>query len=311
MDQPVHRAITLRRIVLWAGVGIAAAWLCLSPRPQATLALLGDINLARGNVSAPGDGAFQALRADLKDVDWILANLESPLGTGEPEQGEYILCAPPEKVAVLQQAGIGLVSLANNHRGDCGSRDQTAKTLTRAGITSLEEDAAILRLQGGLPLVVLAGNDVDHPADLAKLGEAVSRWKKEGYIVVVSMHWGNEYQAGPSRRQEDMALALHRAGADLVWGHHPHVLQRVERLENADGKVTWVAYSLGNAFFDQEMLPDAQRSAVLLVTFSSRGVEEVRAVPFVIDSRQGRVEAADEETGRLVLDRLKLGETGR
>ena len=82
-------------------------------------------------------------------------------------------------------------------------------------------------------------------------------------FVVVSTHWGNEYQAGPDDRQQILAQAWVDAGADVIWGHHPHVLQRMEWItSNEDNHEALVMYSLGNLLADQFMLQDAQRSAL-------------------------------------------------
>jgi poly-gamma-glutamate synthesis protein (capsule biosynthesis protein) len=71
--------------------------------------------------------------------------------------------------------------------------------------------------------------------------------------VVVSVHWGNEYQHLPTKRQRDLARALVAAGCDVILGHHPHVLQPVELLE-AEGRTALVAYSLGNFISNQDRM---------------------------------------------------------
>jgi poly-gamma-glutamate synthesis protein (capsule biosynthesis protein) len=116
------------------------------------------------------------------------------------------------------------------------------------------------------------------------------------------MHWGAEYQAGASSGQKEIAERLAEAGAALIWGHHPHVLQSSEWI--ADGK-TLVLYSLGNALFDQPGLEDTRRSALVLVTLDSQGVEEISVIPFLIDVRNSRVVTAEEADTQRIMQYFK------
>src|SRR5699024_11604911 len=69
--------------------------------------------------------------------------------------------------------------------------------------------------------------------------------------VIANVHWGIEYNKNPSKRQEDMAHAISDAGADVIVGHHPHVLSDIELYNNANNEETVIFYSLGNFIFDQ------------------------------------------------------------
>src|SRR5699024_12851142 len=70
-------------------------------------------------------------------------------------------------------------------------------------------------------------------------------------LVIDKVHWGIEYNKKPSKRQEDMAHAISDAGADVIVGHHPHVLSDIELYNNANNEETVIFYSLGNFIFDQ------------------------------------------------------------
>ena len=124
-------------------------------------------------------------------------------------------------------------------------------------------------------------------------------------VVVVSVHWGMEYQGGASDRQKILAQQFADAGADLVVGTHPHVLQPAAFIPTARGK-TLVLYSLGNALFDQPGLSDTRQSALVLVTLDLHGVKSVRAVPFVIDVPHSRLVAPDPEAARQINLALRL-----
>jgi poly-gamma-glutamate capsule biosynthesis protein CapA/YwtB (metallophosphatase superfamily) len=154
----------------------------------------------------------------------------------------------------------------------------------------------------------LALDDSLHPLDLLAAASAVNAAAQRADVVVVSIHWGGEYQAAPSRRQREVAQVLAGAGARVIVGHGPHVLQRVEW----EGE-TLVAYSLGNFLFDQPYPADCRWGAILRVRLTGADILAVEAFPTVTE--RGRVQPADPETSdailaRLGLDRLVTGRDG-
>ena len=158
-----------------------------------------------------------------------------------------------------------------------------------------------------MQIVFLALDDVSSPLNEDVLEEKLLAAGREGDLLIISVHWGAEYQAGPTPRQEALAQIMANSGADLVLGHHPHVLQRVEWLQGTGNpNPTLVVYSLGNALFDQPSPPDVTRSALLLIELGPQGVKEVEAVPFVINPRTGVVGPAAETDIQKILRRLKL-----
>ncbi|MDP2993780.1 MAG: CapA family protein, partial [Anaerolineales bacterium] len=156
-----------------------------------------------------------------------------------------------------------------------------------------------------LQLAFLAFEDVALPLDTNAAVQAIRSARATGAVVIVSIHWGAEYQGGASDRQKSLALQFAVAGAALIWGHHPHVLQPAEWIETVQGK-TFVLYSLGNALFDQGGLADTRRSALVVVTLDADGVTSVRIVPFEIDVANSRVVQPDTETVEKIQDRLNL-----
>ncbi|MCJ7622025.1 MAG: CapA family protein [Anaerolineaceae bacterium] len=294
--------------------------LCVRPAERTiTLALLGDIMLGRGiaAVHQAGDweSALAALAPTLQQADLSLANLESPLGkdaqsanTGARDASGYNLCAPPESVSALTAAGLDLLSLANNHNLDCGlmGLQQTSDTLASAGLTSiLPGSQAVYRTVNGLKLAFFAFDDVTAPLDMNAAAAAIRKARAGGALVIVSIHCGAEYHPSASHRQRTLAQEIADAGAALIWGHHPHVLQPLEWVQRGghDGP-SFVAYSLGNALFDQFSPPDARRSALLLVTLDAQGVLSANPLPIHIDPLTGRSLPADAETAQAVLHRL-------
>jgi poly-gamma-glutamate synthesis protein (capsule biosynthesis protein) len=285
------------------------------PPPEAslTLILVGDVMLGRGAAQAL-DGDWEAAFTEVRP--WLgegsdrpgqrqarsvaFANLESPLTTLPQIVGGYDLRAPPEAVAALHVAGFDAVSLANNHALDAGEAGlrETASTLRGVGIIPWMEATPMVIAQ--VPSVRgLAFDDSAVPLDIASAAAAVADAAAQAEVVVVSIHWGGEYQAAPSARQQAIASALSEAGARVIAGHGPHVLQRVERMGE-----TLVAYSLGNFLFDQHYPLDCRWGAILRVTLRGAQVVDVEAIPTVAE--WGRVRRADVETAEAIMDRLEL-----
>ena len=152
----------------------------------------------------------------------------------------------------------------------------------------------------GSPLLVgLALNDTVTPLDLDSVAETVATAATQAEVVVVSIHWGAEYQVTPSSRQREIARVLSEAGASVIAGHGPHVLQPVERVGE-----TLVAYSLGNLLFDQPYPVDCSWGVLLHVTMQGSQIIEIEALPTV--SKAGRVLYAGAETAEAILDRLDI-----
>jgi poly-gamma-glutamate synthesis protein (capsule biosynthesis protein) len=141
--------------------------------------------------------------------------------------------------------------------------------------------------------------------DADEAAEAIHLAKADGALVIVSLHWGMEYQGMPTPRQEAMAAQFAEAGAVLIWGHHPHVLQPAEWIETTRGR-TLVLYSLGNTLFDQGGLDDTRQSALVLITLDEDGVKAVQAVPFLIDVPHSRILEPDADTAEELLERIRL-----
>jgi poly-gamma-glutamate synthesis protein (capsule biosynthesis protein) len=250
----------------------------------------------------PTASTFAYLEPFLSSADLALANLESPLTRAPVEtRSLYALCASPGNVQFLANAGFDLLSIANNHTLDCGTKGlvETQSTLIEAGLGFIGPGPEpVYRSIHGIPLAFLAFDATSAGFDIGKAVQAVRSARETGALVFVSIHWGMEYQSGASREQKEIAQQLSDAGAVLIWGHHPHVLQPSAWV--GDGR-TLVFYSLGNALFDQHGLESTNQSALILVTLHSDGVTEFKAIPFRIDTQNSKVvEAGDVEAQRIM-----------
>jgi poly-gamma-glutamate capsule biosynthesis protein CapA/YwtB (metallophosphatase superfamily) len=282
---------------------------CQPGHSTVTLALLGDLML--GRAVNPTLASFSYLAPELQAADLSLANLESPLATYLPATATdsgVNLCALASGAKLLSAWGLDLLSIANNHRFDCGPDGQveTASILTKMGLTPVGTGPQpVYREVNGLRLAFLSFDDILAPLDGPVVVQAVQSARAERALVVVSVHWGVEYQGGPSDRQKALAQQFANAGAALVVGTHPHVLQPADYIPTPAGK-TLVLYSLGNALFDQPGLPDTRRSALVVVRLDTNGVQSVRVVPFVIDIAGSRLVAPDAATAAIIHDDIHI-----
>lgn len=232
------------------------------------LAFAGDVHFEE-QVKAQGvTGGLSTVPALLADADLAMVNLETALTDGgRPESKTYTFRANPSVVKVLAAAGVDAVTMANNHALDYGRGEGLADLLAAraqgpldiVGVGSSTADAlrpAVYQLRG-LRVAVFAvasfwvladwpatdkrGGLVTWSRHRQRLLTAVKAAAAANDLVVVYAHWGLEYQKCPNQSQLSVAKELARAGADVIVGSHPHVVQGVRWV----GK-SLVAYSLGN-----------------------------------------------------------------
>lgn len=271
---------------------------------------VGDVMLARSigkAIRQRGPGVvFAGVQDVLSDADILVVNLETSLGTGgKPEDKHYTFRAPPAAADALARAGVDIAGQANNHALDYGPQvlAQGRQLLTDRGIAVVGAgpDARVAHrpvvlTRNGLRIAFLAYvapfaestgfNTRSWKAGRHTPGLAIGRPKgiradvraalAVADQVVVLIHAGYEEVPTPSGVQRDLARAAIEAGATLVIGAHPHILQGYRR----EGS-TLIAYSLGNFVFDK--MPGALAdSAILDVRLGSSGVTSVAWIPVVL-----------------------------
>ena len=221
---------------------------CQPVRRTVTLALLGDLMV--GRAVHPSPASLSYLAPELKAADLSLANLESPLSPPPASalysRAGYDLCAPSARAGLFPAWGLDMLSLANNHRYDCSPSGvaDTVQALAALGLTPVGPGPEpVYREINGVKLAFLAFDDILAPINAAAL-DAIQSARANGAVVVGSVHWGMEYQSGASGRQKALARQFADAGAALVVGTHPHVLQPAAWLSSVWGK-TLVLYSIG------------------------------------------------------------------
>jgi poly-gamma-glutamate capsule biosynthesis protein CapA/YwtB (metallophosphatase superfamily)/Tfp pilus assembly protein PilF len=281
------------------------------------LVAVGDLSLARGvNVdlyTGRSESPLRYVAPLIGRANVAFGNLESPLTkrakrspTKGPRGGSIYLKGNPDYTFLLTEAGFDVLSLANNHILDYGEQG-LSDTLYYLSQEEIKAAGAGLDLAAALePATVdvdgyiikfLAFSGVEPeeyyagpakpgaaPLDEATVVSAIGRARREASLVVVSLHWGAESMAYPSSEQRRLAHKFVDAGADIILGHHPHVLQGVETYEGAI-----IAYSLGNFLFDSRY-PDRHYSTVLAVEISrSRGILGFRLIPIYIKGSEPTV----------------------
>lgn len=228
------------------------------------LLFTGDILLSRQVVSELERRRISpwAHFADLfQSAQWVSGNLEGAFGAASKCQKPAALCfAIPEMAAqLLKSGGFTGVTLENNHAADLGNagRERTRSLLERAKLTAVdfENSARIVRI-GDVRLALVsislipAADKRVQAIPSAEVSEKLHRAREQSDLVVVSIHWGTEYQRMPDAIQRKQARWLIQQGADVIVGHHPHVVQLPECVDGHP-----VFFSLGNHLFDQTYPP--------------------------------------------------------
>lgn len=277
---------------------------------------LGDIALNGGYELLVREGREQSLAAAIERLlegsDLTIGNLEGPLTNCKSDSPPWRFClhGNPGYAGVLASAGIGAVSLANNHAMDHGPEGlrETQEVLDAAGIKyfgaglSLAEARKLLQLTvRGVRVGILAYCDVPTrsplyagpdrpgvaPTQRVPLFDDIARAKQNCDVLIVCMHWGQENVDEPAPKHRRLAREMIAAGVTLVVGHHPHVLQGTERV--AAGAV---AYSLGNfTFSEQEWQGTSQHGETFSMPYRLNDANRRSAVwRVLIDRNKGVIE---------------------
>jgi len=212
---------------------------------------------------------LQHIKPYLLEPDLLLANQETVLGGVEIGLSSYPSFNSPTEVGdALIDSGVDIVSTANNHTLDRGEKaiQNAINYYNRVGLPYVghfanEDDKNTIRVlnSNGISFAFLAytygTNGIPVPEgkeylvnliDVEAMKKEIARAKEVADVIVMSMHWGNEYQRLPSDEQKYLATVLAESGADIIFGHHPHVLQPMDWIETTDGRKVFVVYSLGN-----------------------------------------------------------------
>ncbi len=270
----------------WAGLAVGALALCSGAlgnfgEKQTSVILAGDVMLGRAVMTKSLDlnnpnYPFELIKNELGEADLAFVNLENPVVEDCPRRTDgMVFCARPEMLGGLKNAGIDVVNLANNHTKNYGEKGfgETLAHLEEAGVEATGVENLVIKEVNGVKFGFLGFNLVNR-----KLGEGdlrlVSESDKKADILIVGVHWGAEYKTAAFEVQKLAAKSLLMAGADVVAGHHPHVVQDMEYI---DGRPVY--YSLGNLVFDQ-MWSEATRNGLMIkLVFEGKKLVSEKEIP--------------------------------
>lgn len=235
--------------------------------------------------------------------DIVICNMESVLsdiGRNENSLRTLHMRGRPQTATYLAKWGITLAHVANNHILEQGldAAVDTVEQLEKAGIKTVgrgrdslfQSGMQPLRLRVGDKHIVVIGacfhdGKYAFSSNLSEVLKAIKAEANEDNLVIVSVHWGDEFINRPSIWQKQVARQFIDAGASLVIGHHPHVVQGIDSSDNA-----LTAYSLGNFIFDSDF-KETTWSMILSITVSGKKVLEWETIPIVSDKNHRPVPA--------------------
>jgi gamma-polyglutamate biosynthesis protein CapA len=253
-----------------------------------TLLFVGDVMLDRGveyGIRTYGKESwswpFMPIAETLRRADILFGNLESQISDKGTKVGSiYSFRANPKAVQPLQHAGFDVMSTVNNHSYDYTKAAylDSQSRLRQAGIMPADDTLAIQQAKG-TTIGFLAYSNFPGPAfvhsdNLRETLRAITQAKAKVDILVISLHAGKEYTKDPNEFQNMFAKKSIDAGADLIIGHHPHVLQPLEQYKHG-----WIVYSLGNFLFDQTFSEETMQGAIFQAKILDKKIQEVSLLP--------------------------------
>ncbi|MCX6363848.1 MAG: CapA family protein [Actinobacteria bacterium] len=276
-----------------------------------------------GVVGSMGSGLFRSIAPFFKASDFGFVNLESPLTYSGDPQGwkDVVIKGNPALATAMAKSGINVVTMANNHAGDMGDSGllDSFKYCEKAGITVVgagknlkaAQAGAVLKTDGaktaflgfsdvlpvGYPATSSSPGTSPGRANINAVKNAIRAVAKKSDYVFVGWHWNFEYKCAPSYLESSEGKAAVDAGADIVFAHHPHLLDGVQAYHGG-----LIFYSLGNLVFSGFSGETAQ--TVLVKADVTPHAIDAKLIP-VITSGSGVPSVATGSTGLSILQRVK------
>jgi poly-gamma-glutamate capsule biosynthesis protein CapA/YwtB (metallophosphatase superfamily) len=301
-----------------------------APGPSITIATVGDVLIHRPLYIKGHQAGFESLWQEaapyIQNADIAYANLEGPIAAGVNENGHIVKDAtqvytgypsfnyPPALGIALKNSGFDIVSTANNHALDRFSIgiDKTSALLKQIGIAHMgtrakDSDASWVAIteKNGIKIAWIActQHTNDNPDKYHQILHCFNTQDKNYILstirkltqtmdaIIITPHWGEEYQHQPNKQQRNFAHQVLEAGATAVIGSHPHVLQPLEQYVTTDGRSTIIMYSLGN-FISYQGSPATRSTIILLLGLTKMNtgktiINGVRFVPMYMQNRSG------------------------
>ena len=214
------------------------------------------------------DYFFKNVKSIFEADDLTIANFEGTLTDSDAREDKtFAFKAPAEYAQILTSGSVESVNTANNHSHDYGEQSytDTLTALDNAGITHFGyDDTAVMDIKGIKVGLVGIYELKDHLGREQQLKDNIAKVKADGAeLIVVIFHWGNETETVPDTNQMTLGRLAIDEGADLVCGHHPHVLQGIETYKGKN-----IVYSLGNFCFGGNSSPSDMDTMIYQQTFT-------------------------------------------
>ena len=235
---------------------------------------------------------FQKVKDIFTADDLTVANMEGTLTTSnDRQQKTFAFKGDPSYTEILTQGGVEATNLANNHSHDYGdqSYEDTIQYLEAAGITTFGYDRTAVMDVKGIKVGLIGIYELkDGLGRQQQVIDTIQAVKDQGaQVIIVSFHWGTEKSNIPDDIQKTLAHLAIDQGADLVVGHHPHVLQGIEKYQGKN-----IVYSLGNFCFGGNKNPSDKDTMIFQQTFTVENGELVEddvtnIIPCSLSSESG------------------------
>lgn len=232
---------------------------------------------------------FKNVKEILEADDVTFANLEGTFTTENTrEMKEYAFKGDPSYTEILQEGSIEVVTLANNHSSDYGAQslEDTKTYLTEAEIDYCIGDTIVMKEVNGIQMAFIGIYVLnDGLGRETQVRETIAEAKAKGaQLIITAFHWGSEKATAPDETQTTLAHLAVDCGANLVVGHHPHVLQGIEKYNGV-----YIVYSLGNFCFGGNSTPSDKDTMIFQQTFTiSDGTilddDQIEVIPCSISS---------------------------
>ena len=216
---------------------------------------------------AKGNAYFlKNVKSIFSEDDITITNLEGPLTTsGSRVPSTFTFKGSPKYTSILTKGSVEVVNLANNHTKDYGTSgfNDTKKALKKSKISYCHTTTIAYKKVKGVKVAFLGFNQLNGVTQ-KQVKDGISKAKKaKAKIIIVSFHWGIERSYEPNSTQTSLGRYAIRCGASLVLGHHPHVLQGIEKY-----KGRYIVYSLGNFCYGGHTNPADKDTMIFQQTFT-------------------------------------------
>ncbi|MFA4831069.1 MAG: CapA family protein [Patescibacteria group bacterium] len=239
--------------------------------------------------------------------DIITANLEGPFADRRRQTSKEIAFRfDPALIPMLQKYNFNLFTLANNHSLDMSREGfaESKENLKNAGIDfygigyGVSDESMIIKEVNGISVAFIGVDDTLTPINMVKMKELLAKAGKEADYTIVDAHWGNEYaKLKSNQRQQSLARQFIDNGADIIIGHHPHVIQEIEIYQDRP-----IFYSLGNFIFDQYFSAETQEGLGVALEIAEDGKLKIEL--FLLKGEMSRVSVMKGEEAETLMEEI-------